>query len=69
MATAVIQRDARLIKLSLEDRRKVLDVSLTGQFPCALEAMRHFRRRELGPDRFPVLRMIIFIKFVHQADP
>ncbi|WP_334061202.1 SDR family oxidoreductase [Limimaricola cinnabarinus] len=69
VANAGIQRDAAFTDLSLEDWRKVLDVNLTGQFLCAQEAVRRFRRQGLDPDRSPALGKIIFTSSVHQAIP
>ena len=69
VSNAGIQRDAAFTELSLEDWRKVIDVNLTGQFLCAQEAVRHFRRQGLDPDRSPALGKIIFTSSVHQAIP
>ena len=69
VSNAGIQRDATFTELSLEDWRKVLDVNLTGQFLCAQEAVRRFRRQGLDPERSPALGKIIFTSSVHQAIP
>jgi glucose 1-dehydrogenase len=69
VSNAGIQRDAAFTELSLEDWRKVLDVNLTGQFLCAQEAVRRFRRQGPDPDRSPALGKIIFTSSVHQAIP
>ncbi|MGU2419688.1 glucose 1-dehydrogenase [Burkholderia cenocepacia] len=69
VANAGIQRDAALTELSLDDWRKVIDVNLTGQFLCAQEAVRRFRRRGLNPARSRALGKILFTSSVHQAIP
>ena len=69
VSNAGIQRDDTFTELSLEDWRKVLDVNLTGQFLCAQEAVRRFRRQGLDPERSPALGKIIFTSSVHQAIP
>jgi glucose 1-dehydrogenase len=69
VANAGIQRDAAFTDLTLEDWRKVLDVNLTGQFLCAQEAVRRFRRQGLDPQRSPALGKIIFTSSVHQTIP
>ncbi|MEJ7928990.1 glucose 1-dehydrogenase [Ramlibacter sp. AN1015] len=69
VANAGIQRDASFADMALEDWRKVLDVNLTGQFLCAQEALRCFRRQGPQPDRSRALGKIIFISSVHQHIP
>ena len=68
-ANAGIQRDAAFTDLTLEDWRKVIEVNLTGQFLCAQQAVRQFRRQGLDPDRSRALGKIIFTSSVHQAIP
>lgn len=69
VANAGIQRDAAFTELSLDDWRMVLDVNLTGQFLCAQEAVRRFRRQGGDAARSPALGRIIFTSSVHQAIP
>tara|TARA_R110002072_G_scaffold67041_2_gene164766 strand:+ start:139 stop:960 length:822 start_codon:yes stop_codon:yes gene_type:complete len=69
VSNAGIQRDAAFTELSIEDWRKVIDVNLTGQFLCAQEAVRRFRKQGHDPDRSPALGKIIFTSSVHQAIP
>lgn len=69
MANAGIQRDAAFTEMTLNDWRKVIEVNLTGQFLCAQEAVRRFRRQGLDPDRSHALGKIIFTSSVHQAIP
>ena len=42
---AGIQRDAPFDEMTLEQWRQVIEVNLTGQFLCAREAIREFKRR------------------------
>lgn len=69
VANAGIQRDAAFADMTIDDWRKVIDVNLTGQFLCAQEAVRCFRRQGLKPDRSPALGKIIFTNSVHQRIP
>lgn len=69
VANAGIQRDAAFTKLTLEDWQQVIDVNLTGQFVCAQEAVRRFRRRVDSTRRSPALGKIIFTSSVHQRIP
>jgi glucose 1-dehydrogenase len=69
VANAGIQRDAAITDMTVEDWQRVLDVNLTGQFLCAQEAVRCFRRQGFDRDRSPALGKIIFINSVHQVIP
>jgi glucose 1-dehydrogenase len=69
VANAGIQRDAPFTEMSLDDWRKVIDINLTGQFICAQEAVRRFRRHGIDPSRSPALGKIIFTNSVHQEIP
>lgn len=69
VANAGIQRDAAFTEMTLDDWHKVLDVNLTGQFVCAQEAVRCFRRQGLNPERSRALGKIIFTSSVHQDIP
>ncbi|MBL0419143.1 SDR family oxidoreductase [Ramlibacter sp. AW1] len=69
VANAGIQQDASVADMTLDDWRKVIDVNLTGQFICAQEAVRCFRRQGPDPARSPALGKIIFTSSVHQAIP
>lgn len=68
-ANAGIQRDAAFTEMTLDDWRMVIDVNLTGQFACAQEAVRRFRRQGLRPEVSPALGKVIFTSSVHQAIP
>lgn len=66
---AGLQRDGALTQMSLANWQRVLDVNLTGQFLCAREAVREFRRR--GPDESitRTLGKIVCVGSVHDAIP
>lgn len=66
---AGIQRDAAFTDLTLDQWRTVIEVNLTGQFLCAQDAVRQFRRQGMQPDRSKALGKIIFTNSVHQAIP
>jgi glucose 1-dehydrogenase len=69
VANAGIQRDAAFTEMTLDNWHKVIDVNLTGQFVCAQEAVRRFRKHGLNTERSPALGKIIFTSSVHQAIP
>ncbi len=65
---AGIQSDAPVAEMSLESWSRVLAVNLTGQFLCAREAVREFKRR--GPtDLSSALGKIVCISSVHDVIP
>ena len=76
-ANAGIQKDAPFAEMSLEDWRAVIDVNLNGQFICAQEAVRRFRKKaattsdgdagERAP--FRARGVILFTSSVHQEIP
>ena len=67
VANAGIQRDAPFADMTLAQWQAVLDVNLTGQFVCAQEAVRQFRRQGRGAGRS--VGKIVFTSSVHQAIP
>ena len=58
----------RILLINPPDWNKVIEVNLTGQFLCAQEAVRRFRRQG-GTDASTALGKIIFNSSVHQAIP
>lgn len=66
---AGLQKDAPFIDMSLEDWQFVLDVNLTGQFLCAQEAVREFKRRGARPEISKALGKIICMSSVHELIP
>ncbi len=66
---AGLQRDAPLHEMSLKDWQFVLDVNLTGQFLCAREAVREYRRRGVMPELSAAAGKIICMSSVHDIIP
>jgi glucose 1-dehydrogenase len=69
VSNAGIQKDAAIADLTLQDWNTVIGVNLTGQFLCAREAVRRFRKqpRESGPAR--CAGSIIAMSSVHEIIP
>jgi len=68
IANAGIQRDAPFADMTLVQWREVIDVNLTGQFVCAQEAVRQFRRQgRVSTSR--AIGKIVFTNSVHQVIP
>ena len=66
---AGIQKDASFDQMSLSDWQLVLDVNLTGQFLCAREAVREFKRRGVVTEVSCAAGKIISISSVHEVIP
>ena len=66
---AGLQRDVPFAEMSLEQWHTVFDVNLTGQFLCAREAVREFRRRGVVPEVSVAAGKIICISSVHDLIP
>jgi len=66
---AGIQKDAPFDQLSLSHWQRVLDVNLTGQFLCAREAVREFKRRGVRPEISCAAGKIICVSSVHEVIP
>src|SRR4051794_9759768 len=66
---AGLQRDAPLHEMTLKDWQLVIDVNLTGQFLCAREAVREFRRRGIVPDISVAAGKIVCMSSVHDVIP
>jgi glucose 1-dehydrogenase len=69
VSNAGLQRDAPLHEMTLEQWNKVISVNLTGQFLCAREAVREFRRRGLVSDISAAAGKLVFMSSVHQEIP
>ncbi|QIP87866.1 SDR family oxidoreductase [Streptomyces sp. Tu 2975] len=69
VANAGMQRDARFTDMTLAQWQKVIDVNLTGQFLCAREATKEFRRRGVVPEVSRSAGKIICMSSVHQLIP
>jgi glucose 1-dehydrogenase len=66
---AGLQRDAAFEDLTLEQWNTVIAVNLTGQFLCAREAVREFKRRGVVPSVSSAAGKIICISSVHEVIP
>jgi glucose 1-dehydrogenase len=66
---AGLQRDSSLLDMTTEQWNKVLAVNLTGQFLCAREAVREFKRRGVAPEISAAAGKIVFMSSVHQEIP
>lgn len=66
---AGLQRDAPIDEMTLEQWRTVIDVNLTGQFLCAREAVREFKRRGVRPEVSCAAGKIVSISSVHETIP
>jgi glucose 1-dehydrogenase len=66
---AGLQRDAPIADMSLTEWNLVLSVNLTGQFLCAREAVREFRRRGIRADVSVSAGKIICMSSVHEVIP
>jgi glucose 1-dehydrogenase len=66
---AGLQRDAAIEDMTLEQWNMVLNVNLTGQFLCAREAVREFKRRGVVPEISCSAGKIICVSSVHEVIP
>jgi glucose 1-dehydrogenase len=66
---AGIQKDAPIDQMTLRDWQVVIDVNLTGQFLCAREAIREFKRRGVRPDISCAAGKVICVSSVHEVIP
>ena len=69
VANAGLQQDAAIGDMTAAQWNKVLSVNLTGQFLCAREAIREFRRRGLRPEISCSAGKIICMSSVHDIIP
>ncbi len=69
VSNAGLQRDAPFHEMTLEQWNKVIDVNLTGQFLCAREAVREFKRRGVVRDVSVAAGKLVCMSSVHQAIP
>ncbi|ACB76626.1 SDR family oxidoreductase [Opitutus terrae] len=66
---AGIEQDVAFDEMTLAQWQKVIDVNLTGQFLCAREAVRQFKRRGVRPEISSAAGKIICISSVHEVIP
>src|SRR5919205_3218218 len=69
VANAGLQRDAPFERMTLQQWNTVIGVNLTGQFLCAREAVREFKRRGVVPEVSCAAGKIICISSVHEVIP
>ena len=66
---AGLQQDAPFDEMTLDQWNLVINVNLTGQFLCAREAVREFKRRGVVPDVSCAAGKIICMSSVHEIIP
>ena len=66
---AGLQRDAAFQEMTLDQWNKVISVNLTGQFLCAREAVREFRKRGVDSAVSAAAGKLVFMSSVHQEIP
>ena len=66
---AGLQKDANVVDMSLEQWNQVIGVNLTGQFLCAREAAKEFKRRGVVPQKSCSAGNIICMSSVHEVIP
>ena len=66
---AGLQKDAKFEEMTLDQWNTVIGVNLTGQFLCAREAVREFKRRGVRPEISCAAGKIICISSVHDVIP
>lgn len=66
---AGLQKDAAFHEMTLAQWQRVIDVNLTGQFLCAREAIREFKRRGIVKNISCAAGKIVCISSVHDIIP
>lgn len=66
---AGLQQDAAFDEMTLAQWNRVIGVNLTGQFLCAREAVREFKRRGVKPEVSCAAGKIICVSSVHEVIP
>lgn len=66
---AGLQRDAPFHDMTLDQWNKVIGVNLTGQFLCAREAVREFKKRGVVADVSAAAGKLVCMSSVHQEIP
>jgi glucose 1-dehydrogenase len=69
VSNAGLQRDAPLDQMTLQQWNTVISVNLTGQFLCAREAAREFKRRGVRPEVSCAAGKILCMSSVHEVIP
>ncbi len=66
---AGVQQDASIDTMTLADWNRVIGINLTGQFLCAREAIREFKRRGVVPEVSRAAGKILCMSSVHEVIP
>jgi glucose 1-dehydrogenase len=66
---AGLQKDARFEEMTLQQWNTVIGVNLTGQFLCAREAVKEFKRRGVRPEISCAAGKIVCMSSVHDTIP
>jgi len=66
---AGLQQDAPFDRMTLQQWNTVIGINLTGQFLCAREAVREFKRRGMRPEVSSALGKIVCVSSVHEVIP
>jgi glucose 1-dehydrogenase len=66
---AGFQRNAAFDRMTIQEWQAVIDTNLTGQFLCAREAVRAFKRQGIDPSISRAMGKIICISSVHDIIP
>ncbi len=69
VSNAGLQKDAPIDEMTLDQWNLVLGVNLTGQFLCAREAVREFKRRGVVPEVSCAAGKVICMSSVHELIP
>jgi glucose 1-dehydrogenase len=69
VSNAGLQRDAPIDTMTIEQWNTVIGINLTGQFLCAREAVKEFKRRGPRPEVSVATGKIICMSSVHQVIP
>jgi glucose 1-dehydrogenase len=69
VSNAGLQQNAPFDEMTVAQWQKVIDTNLTGQFLCAREAVRAFKRQGIDPSVSCARGKIIFMSSVHDVIP
>ncbi len=69
VSNAGLQQDSPFDRMTLQQWNTVIGINLTGQFLCAREAVREFKRRGIRPEVSVAAGKIICISSVHEVIP
>ena len=69
VSNAGLQQDSPFDQMTLQQWNTVIGINLTGQFLCAREAVREFKRRGIRPETSVAAGKIICMSSVHEVIP